>query len=92
MVLGGTSAIDSMEHIRGSQHIFNEWEQSGATGWNFTNVKDFFKMAEDVNIKRVPLTSTRFMRATFILMQSTQSIAIDRKINLFNLHVVYIFE
>lgn len=92
MVLGGTSAIDSMEHIRGSQHIFNEWEQSGATGWNFTDVKDFFKMAEDVNIKRVPLTSTRFMRATCILMQSTQSIAIDRKINLFNLHVVYIFE
>lgn len=65
MVLGGTSAIDSMEHIRGSQHVFNEWEQSGATGWNFTNVKDFFKMAEDVNIKRVPLTSTWFKRATF---------------------------
>lgn len=57
MVLGGTSAIDSMGHIRGSQYVFDEWEQSGAIGWNFTNVKDFYKMAEDVNIKRVPLTS-----------------------------------
>ncbi|XP_061182780.1 uncharacterized GMC-type oxidoreductase Mb1310-like [Saccostrea echinata] len=59
MVLGGTSAIDSMGHIRGSEHVFDEWEQSGAEGWNFTGVKDFYKMAEDVNIKRVPLTTHR---------------------------------
>lgn len=59
MVLGGTSAIDSMGHIRGSEHVFEEWEQSGAEGWNFTGVKDFYKMAEDVNIKRVPLTTHR---------------------------------
>lgn len=34
-------------------------------GWNFINVKDFFKMVEDVNIKWVLLISMWFKRVVF---------------------------
>ena len=34
-VLGGTSSINAMVHLRGHQSSYDAWEALGATGWNY---------------------------------------------------------
>jgi len=45
-VLGGSSSINGMVYVRGHACDFDEWEESGAEGWNYQTVLPYFKRAE----------------------------------------------
>src|SRR6478609_5141100 len=45
-VVGGSSSINGLIFIRGQHEDFDEWEQLGATGWNYERVLPFFKRYE----------------------------------------------
>jgi choline dehydrogenase len=45
-VLGGSSAINAMAHIRGHRANFERWARDGATGWDYDSVLPYFKRSE----------------------------------------------
>jgi len=45
-VLGGSSSINGLVYVRGNARDFDEWEDLGATGWNFANCLPYFKKSE----------------------------------------------
>jgi choline dehydrogenase-like flavoprotein len=45
-VLGGSSAINAMAHIRGHRANFERWARDGATGWDYDTVLAYFKRSE----------------------------------------------
>ncbi|MBB4632573.1 GMC family oxidoreductase [Sphingosinicella soli] len=47
-VLGGSSSINLMTHIRGHAHDFDRWAELGAEGWDYESVLPFFKRSEHV--------------------------------------------
>lgn len=47
-VLGGSSGINGMMHVRGHRASFDVWEGLGATGWNYDALLPFFKRSERV--------------------------------------------
>ena len=46
-VLGGSSSINGMVYVRGNPLDYDEWESSGATGWNYQNCLPYFKKLEN---------------------------------------------
>ncbi|MEP3225748.1 MAG: choline dehydrogenase [Parasphingorhabdus sp.] len=44
--LGGTSSINGMVYVRGHSCDFEEWEESGAEGWNYAHCLPYFQKAE----------------------------------------------
>ncbi|KAG7344769.1 choline dehydrogenase [Nitzschia inconspicua] len=44
--LGGSSSINGMVYVRGHPENFNDWQRSGATGWNYEHVLPYFTKAE----------------------------------------------
>ena len=46
-VLGGCSAINGMIYIRGQSHDYDQWRQSGNTGWGWDDVLPYFRKSED---------------------------------------------
>ncbi|MGB2079808.1 MAG: choline dehydrogenase, partial [Vibrio sp.] len=46
-VLGGSSSINGMVYVRGHACDFDQWEASGAAGWNYQNCLPYFKKAEN---------------------------------------------
>ncbi|MCK6452800.1 MAG: GMC family oxidoreductase N-terminal domain-containing protein [Alphaproteobacteria bacterium] len=45
-VLGGSSAINAMVHIRGQPGDFDDWRALGNPGWGFDDVLPYFKRSE----------------------------------------------
>ena len=45
-ILGGSSTINGLLYIRGQHRDFDEWEELGATGWNYRAVLPYFKRSE----------------------------------------------
>lgn len=45
-VLGGTSSINGMVYNRGSIDDYDEWRDSGCTGWGWKDVLPYFKKSE----------------------------------------------
>ena len=45
-VLGGTSSINAMSYVRGTQEDFDEWAALGCAGWDFESVLPFFRKSE----------------------------------------------
>jgi len=45
-VLGGSSSINGMVYVRGHAKDFDEWQQAGATGWDYAHCLPYFKKAE----------------------------------------------
>lgn len=45
-VLGGSSSINGMVYVRGHAKDFDEWEEKGATDWNYANCLPYFKKSE----------------------------------------------
>ena len=45
-VLGGSSSINGMVYVRGHASDYDEWEASGAVGWNYQNCLPYFKKLE----------------------------------------------
>jgi len=46
-VLGGSSSINAMVHIRGHAADFDDWRALGNPGWGWQNVLPYFKKSED---------------------------------------------
>ena len=44
--LGGSSAINSMVHIRGQREDYDEWRALGNIGWGYDDVPPFFRQSE----------------------------------------------
>ena len=45
-VLGGSSGINGMMHVRGDRASYDAWESAGATGWNYDALLPFFQRSE----------------------------------------------
>ena len=45
-VLGGSSSINGMVYVRGHARDFDEWQQNGATDWDYQHCLPYFKKAE----------------------------------------------
>lgn len=51
-VMGGGSSVMGMVALRGTPADYNEWEQSGASGWSWTDVLPYFrKLENDLDFK-----------------------------------------
>lgn len=46
-VLGGSSSINGMIHVRGNRADYDLWRQSGLEGWSFADVLPYFKKLEN---------------------------------------------
>jgi choline dehydrogenase len=46
-VLGGSSSINAMVHIRGQAADFDDWRAHGNPGWGWQDVLPYFKKSED---------------------------------------------
>lgn len=47
-VLGGSSAINGMIHVRGHRADYDEWAYNGADGWGYDALLPYFKRLENV--------------------------------------------
>ncbi|QYN19190.1 GMC family oxidoreductase [Amycolatopsis sp. DSM 110486] len=45
-VLGGSSSINALMHIRGHALSYDAWEKGGAVGWNYQEMLPFLKRSE----------------------------------------------
>jgi choline dehydrogenase len=45
-VLGGSSAINAMAHLRADRSSYDSWLDAGATGWGFDDLLPYFMRAE----------------------------------------------
>ncbi len=45
-LLGGSSSINGMVHIRGHREDFNGWRDAGCPGWGWDSVKPYFERSE----------------------------------------------
>ena len=45
-VLGGSSSINGMLHVRGQKEEFDQWSQAGCTGWSYEDLLPYFRKAE----------------------------------------------
>ena len=46
-VLGGTGSINGMIYCRGNRDDYDQWAQSGCSGWGYADVLPWFRKAED---------------------------------------------
>lgn len=46
-VVGGSSAIHAMGHVRGHPDDFDAWHAAGATGWTWDALVPYFRMSEN---------------------------------------------
>jgi choline dehydrogenase-like flavoprotein len=46
-MLGGSSSINYMAHVRGHPGDFDAWAERGATGWSYADVLPYFRKSED---------------------------------------------
>ena len=46
-VLGGSSAINAMSHVRGAPADYDGWHDAGCDGWSYDEVAPFFRKSEN---------------------------------------------
>ncbi|XP_022920251.2 glucose dehydrogenase [FAD, quinone]-like [Onthophagus taurus] len=51
-VIGGSTVINYMIHIRGNRLDFDRWAKNGNKGWSYTDVLPLFKKSEDCSVER----------------------------------------
>ena len=51
-LLGGSSAINAMSHVRGAPADYDGWQNAGCDGWSYADVAPYFKKTESWNGKK----------------------------------------
>jgi choline dehydrogenase len=46
-MLGGSSGINGMVHVRGHRSSYDAWEKAGASGWNYDTLLPYFRRSEN---------------------------------------------
>lgn len=54
-VLGGSSAVNAMIHVRGHRRTYDEWAAAGNSGWSYDDVVPYFKKSEQYHGPFSPL-------------------------------------
>jgi choline dehydrogenase len=57
-VLGGTSGINAMVHVRGHRAGYDQWAAAGATGWSWEEMLPYFKRSERADGRDASLRGT----------------------------------
>ena len=52
-VMGGSSTINTMWHVRGNRLDYDEWASQGNPGWGWNDILYYFKKSEDCRIEEV---------------------------------------
>ncbi|XP_031636373.1 glucose dehydrogenase [FAD, quinone]-like isoform X1 [Contarinia nasturtii] len=52
--IGGSAGMDVRFYVRGNPRDFNEWEYAGNPNWNWQNMLQYFKKAENQQTEAVP--------------------------------------
>lgn len=52
-VMGGSSAINAMQFVRGCKIDYDNWSNLGNTGWSWDDVLPYFKKSENIKIAEV---------------------------------------
>jgi 5-(hydroxymethyl)furfural/furfural oxidase len=87
-VMGGGSTVMGMVALRGTPDDYDEWEQMGATGWNWQNVLPYFRRLEtdldfsgDLHGHNGPVPIRRTPRARWApLTRAIAQYALERQI------------
>ena len=87
-VMGGGSTVMGMVALRGTPDDYDEWEQMGATGWNWQNVLPYFRRLEtdldfsgDLHGHNGPVPIRRTPRARWApLTRAVDQYALERQI------------
>src|SRR5699024_11545961 len=78
-IVGGSSAVNGLVHVRGTPFDYNTWEKNGADGWGYDDVLPYLKKYEhyrgavDKDRKSTRLNSSHVSRsyAVFCLKKKT---------------------
>ena len=46
-VVGGSSSVNAMAHVRGNPHDYDTWAAGGLAGWSWANMLPYFKRQEN---------------------------------------------
>uniref|UniRef100_M4BWL6 Glucose-methanol-choline oxidoreductase N-terminal domain-containing protein n=1 Tax=Hyaloperonospora arabidopsidis (strain Emoy2) TaxID=559515 RepID=M4BWL6_HYAAE len=46
-VLGGSSSLNAMVYVRGHAYDYDDWQESGATGWSYADCLPYFRKAQN---------------------------------------------
>jgi len=57
-VLGGSTAINAMAHVRGHASDFDRWVGAGCTGWGYADLLPYFIRSETYAPGASPFTAT----------------------------------
>ncbi|OWF43150.1 glucose dehydrogenase [FAD, quinone]-like [Mizuhopecten yessoensis] len=49
-VLGGSTALNYLQFVRGNRHDYNSWAEEGCDGWSYKDVLPYFIKSEDIQI------------------------------------------
>jgi choline dehydrogenase-like flavoprotein len=70
-VLGGSSSINGMLHVRGQKEEFDQWARSGCTGWSYEGLLPYFRKAEAYRGKAPTDPSLRGFEGPSVVSEST---------------------
>ena len=58
-LLGGSSSINAMVHIRGNPQDFDDWQKAGNPGWSYNDLLPYFKTYGNLATWRRPISGSR---------------------------------
>jgi choline dehydrogenase len=70
-VLGGSSSINGMLHVRGQREEFDDWARSGCTGWSYEELLPYFRKAERYRGKGFSDPALRGSEGPYVVSDST---------------------
>ncbi len=82
-LLGGSSSINGMVHIRGHREDFNSWRDAGCTGWDWDSVKPYFERSErhagdEAQRDALGISEVEHTEASELFIKSCVSLGLER--------------